>query len=310
MNLQLDDYIGIVPGVFSKRYKDMMDPLDFLSDPKNLWMGAWLFSYYPSSKSVDLLILLPKLKFALNNHHFLMSVLYGDSFSIVDSVNGILDDCKVESFEIIIVKDFYLCARARIKVGDVIPYDMSGKYKEKTPNDFLRGKIDISEIAQQAKTALIKLDECVVHNVSLYGIGDILGVTRKISIVPHGDNRYDKNVIVNFYFDIPVWQHMKDDVPKTIEMLKKGVYFNNFNNIKNLFSWTSKTPVIPQKNEVKLILGKTYNFTLSNPKVYDLSYVIKHNERDDEKSHDENKQETQTYCLKILGDVKYELTLP
>jgi len=295
VNLSNDDFIGIMPGVFSKVYRDNMNPLDFLSKERNLWLGAWLYSYYPDTCSADVLTILPSGQLGYSSHPFLMSAIYGDKFSIVDSVNGIMEDCEIEKFEIILSEDFYLSCKSSIKIGNVIPYDYFDEFKSKVPGEILSEKINLNQKSDEIKKRLIPMSTCELSGVSMYGIGDILSNTKRISIVPYGSNSFDKKAIINIYFKISTWGRWSSNIDGNISMFRKNT------EISPVKQWD-----IPS---VGLVFGSTYKFVLKNPEIKDISYVIIKNKKEKDKTQvdQQDEDETQVYCLKLIGDIDYFL---
>jgi hypothetical protein len=289
-----EGYLGICKSNYSQYYKEI-PVVDFLSNEKNLLIGAWLFAFYPEDMTADILFIVTQADFCRTTDIFLKSLFYGDTFSCVYSSHGILEDCTIEKFEIIATRGIYLNVRALIKVKNFIPSS-----NDEIDSEIIK-KINLEEIEKRMSKSTIDIKECKISYLSVIGIGDLDKCKRKIVIAPSGKNRYDKDAILSVYFELP--KTPDEDKVKNIEMIKNNINFNDDNVAREYVGWNKKGNVIPQRSYVKLFCGEQYNFLFNNPKIHDVTYVIKsNNEKDVEKDEQQYKS---IYCVKIKGDIEY-----
>jgi len=296
MELNDSDYIGLLPGQYSLECNDT--PIKFLSQKENIWFGAAMAIFYPEVMEWDIICAMPTGPTRTVNDIFFKSAIYGDRFSIVDSIHGICEDCEVERFDIraAATTEQNVYMRAIVKVGNYIPYDYEREFKDSTPTEILRTSVySENPVKNLWYGEMVKSGSAKFGPLFMVGLGNVDSHYVHLSLQSQDKNRNYRQGHVSVHFSIPVWGGIANDSNRVLASLDSNIRLAAGN-------IHADAEDIKDEDTFECQFGP-YKFSVENAKRGEINKVIAR-ETDDE---DEEESNLQIFSVKIRGRINYEL---
>jgi len=300
MELKENDYIGLFKGVYSRECDK--DPIKFLAQKDNIWYGAVMAIFYPEIMEWDIVCSLPVGPTKSVSNIFFNAAFYGDTFSIVDSLHGICEDCEVERFEIrSAAEDQAVYVRAIVKVREFIPYDYEKDYLDDSPTDILKNIYYANNpVPKSWQGNSVQYQDINFGPLILIGLGPIKSHFKQITLESTDKDRFYRNGHFSIYFGVPVYGILKEESSRVLASLNSNMKMVK---AKTISTGNSSFNIEDIVEEDKFIAKfGPYEFGIENAvkgEVYKIIDIDDQNE-----SEDEN---IQIYCIEIHGRITYKL---